>query len=134
MGELVVLLEKLFNKDTRYHNLDEIKKTLGLKGEERLSILKDALNHLVESGVIFYDKKFGYRIFPPNSGLAFGRIEINRAGRGFVHTKDGYLIIIENGDLNGSLNGDSVIVKNIYTRGKNYFGEIDKITKNLKLL
>lgn len=130
MDEVVSLLEKLFSKDTRYHNINEIKRTLRLKGEEKEAILNRALGILVETGVIFYDKKQGYRIFPTQSGFAFGEIEINKAGTGFVHTNDDHTILIENCDLNGALNGDNVIVTNIFSKRKDYYhGEIYKITK-----
>lgn len=130
MEEIVKLLEKLFSKDTRYHGKNEIIKSLNIKGEDNQKLLDIALEILVEDGIIFFDKKQGYRIFPTNSGFAFGELQINKSGTGFVHTSNGYTILIENCDLNGALNGDSVIVSNIYAKRKDYYsGEIYKITK-----
>lgn len=130
MKELINSLENLFSKDTRYHNKNEIIKSLNIKGEEEQKILDAALEVLIEEGVIFFEKKHGYRIFPTNNGFAFGELEINKSGTGFVHTSNGYTILIENCDLNGALNGDSVIVSNIYSKRKDYYsGEIYKITK-----
>ena len=130
MEEIVKLLEKLFSKDTRYHNKNEIIRLLNIKGEENQKQLDAALEVLVEEGIIFFDKKQGYRLFPVNNGFAFGELQINKSGTGFVHTSNGYTILIENCDLNGALNGDSVIVTNIYNKRKDYFsGEIYKITK-----
>ena len=130
MDEVISLLEKLFSKDSRYHSKSEIQKLLKLKGERQVEILDSALNTLAEEGKVFFDKKNGYRIFPSHQGFAFGKIEINKSGTGFVHTSDGYTILIENCDLNGALNGDNVIVYNIFNKRKDYFhGEIYKITK-----
>lgn len=130
MEELVNLLELLFSKDSRYHNKNEIIKLLHIKGEEQQNILDAALKLLIEEGKIFYESKYGYKIFPTHNGFAFGELEINKSGTGFVHTTNGYTIIIENSDLNGALNGDNVIVNNIFSKRKDYYsGEIYKITK-----
>ena len=62
MEELIILLEKLFSKDTRYHNKNDIIKALNIKGEQKQQLLDITLNVLVEEGVIFFDKKQGYKI------------------------------------------------------------------------
>ena len=130
MEDIVSLLEEFLSKDTKYHTKEDIQKSLKLKGEVQVSILEDALTILEENGKIFFDKKYGYRVFPTKEGFAFGEIQINKSGTGFVHTNDGYTILIENIDLNGSLDGDSVIVTNIYSKRKDYFhGEVYKVTK-----
>ena len=129
MEEIVNLLNEFFNKSTRYYDKSELKKRLNLKGETELKYLNEALNILVENGKILYDKK-GYRNFPTNSGFAFGQLQINKSGTGFVHTNNGYTILIENCDLNGALNGDNVIVYNILSKRKDYYhGEIYSVTK-----
>ena len=62
--------------------------------------------------------------------MAFGKIEINKSGTGFVHTKEGYVILIENNLLNGALDGDSVIVTGIVNKRKDYYaGEVFKVVK-----
>lgn len=130
MEELVDLLKNLFSKDTRFHSKNEIKKLLKLKGEVQDKILEDALSTLVENCTLFYDEKQGYKAFPLNKGYAYGEIEINKAGTGFVHTKDGYTIMIENKDLRGALNGDIVIVSNITNKIRGYYhAEVYKVTK-----
>ena len=121
MEEIIELLEKLFSKDTRYHNKNEIIKALNIKGEKEQKVLDAALEVLIEEGIIFFDKKHGYRIFPTNNGFAFGELQINKSGTGFVHTSNGYTILIENCDLNGALNGDNVIVSNIFSKRKDYY-------------
>lgn len=129
MEEIIESLEKLFSKNKQYHNYSDIVKTLNIKGENQEKILKSSLEVLTEEGIIFYDKKKGYKIFPEYE-YAFGTIEINKSGTGFVHTTKGDIILIENSDLNGALNGDNVIVSNIYSKRKDYYsGEIYKIAK-----
>ena len=120
MDEIVSLLIDLFSKDTRYHSENELKKHLNIKGEAKEKILFKALDKLTEDGIIFKDKKQGYRIFPTQSGFAFGQLQINKSGTGFVHTNDGHTILIENCDLNGALNGDNVIVTNIFSKRKDF--------------
>ena len=130
MDELILMLKELFEKNKNFYTFASIKKLLNIKGEEKNKILSKALNEMVESGDIFYDKKLGYRAFPTKDGYAFGTLYLNKVGTGFVTTNDGYTILIENSDLNGALNGDSVIVYNIFQRVKDYFhGEIYKVTK-----
>ena len=130
MEELISLLENFFSKDTRYHTKEEIKKQLKLKGENQEKILESAIKELEENGIIFFDSKKGYRIFPTDCDLVFGQIEINKAGTGFVHTKNGYTILIENIDLNGALNGDNVIASITSNKRKDFYsGEIFKIVK-----
>ena len=84
-------------------------------------------------GYIFFDSKKGYRIFSNDLGMAYGIIEINKNGNGFVHTKDGYIIFISLSDLNGALNGDAVIVYGISNGRKNEFvGKIKQVVKRKK--
>ena len=129
MEELVLLLKELFSKSQKFYTFFEIQKTLNIKGEERLNILEEALEFMTENGSIFYDSKFGYKLFPKDEGYAFGTIYINKAGTGFVTTDDGYTILIENSNLNGALDGDAVIVSNIFKNKREYFfGEIYKVT------
>jgi len=79
---------------------------------------------------LFFDAKKGYTLFVNELGVAYGEIEINKNGTGFVHTNDGYTILIENCDLNGALDGDKVIVTSIDSKRKDYYrGEICKVLK-----
>ena len=129
MEEIVLALKNFFENDYKFHSFEEIKKSLKLHGEEKLNLLKCALKVLEEEGFIFF-KNGNYQQFPLNDGLAFGKIEINKSGTGFVHTKEGYVILIENNLLNGALDGDSVIVTGIVNKRKDYYaGEVFKVVK-----
>lgn len=108
----------------------ELRKNLKIKKEEMAEKFKSSLRELIEDGLVFFDEKKGYRNFTNELGVAFGEIEINKKGNGFVHTNDGYNIFIEWKDLNGALNGDKVIVESIgFGRGNEFKGEIGKIVK-----
>ena len=126
-------LKKLFNFSKQYYSKSELQKKLKIQGEKGLYELEAALSELVEEGYIFFDSKKGYRIFSNDLGMAYGIIEINKNGNGFVHTKDGYIIFISLSDLNGALNGDAVIVYGISNGRKNEFvGKIKQVVKRKK--
>ena len=79
---------------------------------------------------LFFDEKKGYKIFTNDLGYAYGEIEINKSGNGFIHTKDGHIIFISNEDLNGALDGDLVIISSIdFGRKKDFKGVVYKVLK-----
>ena len=130
MTECKKEIENYFKQNNRFINSDELKKKMNIKGEEQTNLFYDALNKLVEEGSLFFDAKKGYKLFTNDLGFAYGEIEINKAGNGFVHTKDGYTIFIENIDLNGALNGDKVMVSSIdFGRRDQFKGEVHKVLK-----
>lgn len=130
MIELKELLKKYFEDTKSKHTKNELRKKLNIKGEKQTAIFDCALSELVEDGCLFLDEKGIYRLFTNEIGLAYGEIEINKNGCGFVHTKDGHTILIENIDLNGALDGDFVIVNGISSKRKDYYcGEVYKVLK-----
>lgn len=133
MEELKSLMLEFFSHDKKFHSKDELRKFLKIKGEEQTTIFNNALNGLVEDGCLFFDDKKGYTYFSNDMGLAVGEIEINKSGTGFVHTNNGYTILIENNDLKGALDGDTVIVNSINSNRKDFYsGEIYKVIKRKK--
>lgn len=117
-------------KNNRFINANDLKKYLKISGEEQTENFFDALKALEEDGSLFFDIKKGYRILENDLGFAYGEIEINKEGTGFVHTKDGYKIIINNQDLNGALNGDHVLISSIdYVKRNDFQGEVYKVLK-----
>lgn len=128
MENLVESLIKYFEKTNKSFTINELRKKFNIKGEEQTDIFCGALNALVENGGLFFDGKT-YKLFTPNLGYAYGEIEINKSGNGFIHTKYG-TIFIEREKLNGALNGDKVIIGNIdFGRKQDYKGEVTKILK-----
>lgn len=129
MDELESLVIRFFEKDKKYHSKEDLRKELKVKGETKVKLLYDVIDKLTLEGYLFYDKK-GYRIFTNDLGYAFGILKINKAGNGFIETRDGYKIFIRNENLNGALNGDNVIIGNIEFATKNEFkGKVYKILK-----
>lgn len=129
MTELKKMMEDYFNRNKGRISKDELRHKFNIKGEEQTAIFNCALNELVIEGCLFFDGK-NYRLFTNEIGLAYGEIEINKNGNGFVHTKNGYTILIENVDLNGALDGDKVIVSSINAKRKDFYcGEVYKVLK-----
>ena len=130
MDELKDLIKNYFEHSKTKITKEALKKKLNIKGEEQTAIFSCALNALVEDGCLFFDKNKHYKLLKNEIGLAYGQIEINKNGCGFVHTNDGYTILIENNDLNGALNGDKVLVNGIVNKRKDFYsGEIYKVLK-----
>lgn len=128
--EIIIKINELFDKDSKYYTEEDIRKKLNIKGEEQLILLNKTLEVLIEEGILFEGKNGYYKLFSKVKDFAFGQININKNGTGFVHTSDGYIILIENCDLNGALNKDNVVVSNIYSKRKDYYsGEIYKVVK-----
>lgn len=130
MEDLKELIKTFFEQSKKFYTKEELRKKFNIKGEEQTNVFNDALDSLIEDGCLFFDDKKGYKIFSYELGVAFGEIEINKSGNGFVHTNDGYTIFIDCSDLNGALDGDKVIVKSIeFGRKDEFKGEIDKVVK-----
>lgn len=130
MLDYKIEIENYFKKNNNFVKPEDLKKKMNIKGEEQTNLFYDALKELIEEGSLFFDIKKGYRLFTNDLGFAYGEIEINKAGNGFVHTKDGYTIFIDNLDLNGALNGDKVMISSIdFGRRDQYKGEVYKVLK-----
>lgn len=119
-----------FEKNKKFIKLDELKNKLQITGKQQTDSFFDAMSALIEEGSLFFDEKKGYRLFENELGFAYGIIEINNTGNGFVHTNDGYKISVSSEDLNGALDGDSVIVTSIdFGKRNEYKGEVYKVIK-----
>lgn len=130
MEEVKNLILELFQKKNTYIDIEQLRKLLNIKGEKQTEFFNEALNALIEDGSLFFNEKKGYILFTHDLGIAYGEVELNKQGNGFVHTKDGYTIFVEANDLNGALNKDLVYVNNIIPgRKKDYAGSICKIIK-----
>ena len=130
MGNMKEKLKEYFNAKDYFIKLDDLKKNLRIKGEEQTNSFYSALKELVEDGCLFFDAKKGYKLFTNDLGCVYGQIEISKTGTGFIHTKDGHIIYVQNEDLNGALDGDLVIVSSItFGKKSDYKGEVSKVLK-----
>lgn len=124
------LIKNYFKENNHFIMDNELKKILKIKGEEGINKFYETLEKLVEDGILFFEPKKGYKLFTNDLGYAYGEIEINKSGNGFVNTKDGYTIFISYEDLNGALNGDKVIISSIdFGRRDQFKGEVYKVLK-----
>lgn len=116
---------------------DELRKAINVKGETMQASFINALKTLEEDGQIYLDEQGFYKNFDPKQlGKVQGEIHINKTGNGFVFieykgSKTKYLI--DECHLNGALDGDTVVLKNIHHGKTNYANaEIEKIIKRAK--
>ena len=123
------IIEEL-SKKTKFIKSQELRTALKIKGEEQTDSFYNALNALVEEGSLFFDEKKGYHLFENDLGYAFGQIEINKNGDGFLNTSDGHKIFIPFESINGALDGDTVVVSSIeYDKRENLIGRVYNIIK-----
>ena len=116
---------------------DELRKAINVKGETMQASFINALKTLEEDGQIYLDEQGFYKNFDSKQlGKVQGEIHINKTGNGFVFieykgSKTKYLI--DECYLNGALDGDTVVLKNIHHGKTNYANaEVEKIIKRAK--
>ena len=126
--------EIMNNVDLKKLTVDELRKAMHVKGETMQASFINALNELEEKGEIYLDDDGYYKKFDAKQlGKVQGEIHINRMGSGFVFVeykgrKTKYLINEEH--LNGALEGDIVVLRNIHHGKTNYAdAEVEKIVK-----
>lgn len=126
--------EIMNNIDLKKLTKDELRKTMHVKGETMQASFINALNELEMTGQIYLDDEGYYKKFDSKQlGKAQGEIHINRMGSGFVFVEyKGKKIkyLIDENHLNGALEGDIVVLKNIKHGNTNYAdAEVEKIIK-----
>ena len=126
--------EIMKNVDLKKLTLDQLRKAAHIKGETMQASFINALNELEEKGEIYLDDDGYYKKFDAKQlGKVQGEIHINRMGSGFVFVeykgrKTKYLINEEH--LNGALESDIVVLRNIHHGKTNYAdAEVEKIVK-----
>ena len=117
--------------------MEELCKTIHAKGESMRASFINALNELEEEGKIYLDEDGFYKSFDSKQlGKVQGIIHINNLGKGFVFIEyNGHKIkyIINEENLNGALDGDVVVLKDIHHGKTNYAdAKVEKIIKRNK--
>lgn len=104
------IIEVLKQSEPIFYDPIKLNDMIGLKTVEEYKVLCETLDILVDEAILYKSKKDKYSLFE-NSHLLKGTIMINKAGNGFVTTtlKKDTLVRYEN--LNGALNGDTVVVE-----------------------
>lgn len=129
--------EIMKNIDLKKQTMEELCKTIHAKGESMRASFINALNELEEEGKIYLDEDGFYKSFDSKQlGKVQGIIHINNLGKGFVFIEyNGHKIkyIINEENLNGALDGDVVVLKDIHHGKINYAdAKVEKIIKRNK--
>ena len=129
--------EIIKNVDLKKQTMEQLCKAIHAKGESMRASFINALNELEEEGKIYLDDDGFYKRFDSKQlGKVQGEIHINNLGKGFVFIeynghKIKYLINEEN--LNGALEGDTVVLKDIHHGKTNYAdAKVERIIKRAK--
>ena len=129
--------EIIKNVDLKKLALAELRKTMHVKGETMWAYFNNALNELEEEGQIYLDDEGYYKKFDSKQlGKVQGNIHIDRLGNGFVfieHNNHKIKYLINEENLNGALEGDTVVLTDIHHGKTNYAdAKVEKIVKRAK--
>ena len=107
------VIEFFNNSNNRKYDIRELKRVFCTSGEHKVEELIDVLNKLEVEGILFLDdRKKLYCIFPKDERFVHGHIRINKHGEGFIDgLNNGLKYKVDVNNLNGALNGDTVILK-----------------------
>ncbi|MBR3490450.1 MAG: RNB domain-containing ribonuclease, partial [Bacilli bacterium] len=122
------ILEILSSSDKALSSI-ELLEALNMSEVSELTSLYEVLNDLEDEALIYKTRKDKYMLFE-NSHLKIGRLSVNKKGFGFV-TVSGLEddIYIDESNLNGALDGDTVIIEDIKGTGKKDEARVVKILK-----
>lgn len=129
--------EIMSDLELKKQTIDEIRKALHVRGEFMQASFIDALKELEEEGKVYLDedgfyKKFDYK----QLGKVQGKIYINNIGKGFVFIENNgrkTKYLVNENHLNGALDGDVVVLKDINHGKTNYAtAKVEKIIKRAK--
>lgn len=129
--------EIMKNVDLKKLTADELRHVIHVKGESAVASFVNALNELEEEGSIYLDEKGYYKKFDAKQlGKVQGQIHIDRVGNGFVfaeHNGQKAKYLIDQNHLNGALDDDIVVLKDIHHGKTNYANAtVEKIVKREK--
>ncbi len=129
MEELTRDILSYFEATRKKLTKEAAKKQFKIKGEQRTRFFDSALMALVEDGSLFFNEKTEeYETIKNRPLLIPSTLRFDKSGMAFIR-KGTQKIYIEEADLNGALDGDNVIVCNIYEKSNRLYGEIFQITK-----
>ena len=129
--------EIIKNIDLKKLTLDELCKTMHVKGESMRASFINAVNELEETGKLYLDDHGYYKKFDSKGlGKVQGQIHIDKVGNGFVfieYNNQKVKYLINEQHLNGALEGDTVVLKDIHHGKINYAdASVEKIIKRAK--
>ena len=120
-------LLEILKKEETAHELSDILDKLSIKSSEEIQEVIKNLNELENEGTVYRTKRDKFMYFP-YCHLLQGRLDSNKKGFGFVITDDEDIYIHEK-NMNGALNGDTVIIELLDKNAVKKEGKILKIVK-----
>lgn len=118
----------LLNRRNKALTVYDIKNELKLETNEQLEELLKCLNKLEDEAKIYHTNKDRYMLFN-NSHLRVGKMIANKKGFGFVDIEGDEDIYISYKNMNGALNGDTVVAEITTKKGLKLEGRVLKIVK-----
>ena len=118
---------EILKKEEIAFELSTIIDRLELKSTEDIQKVVSELNELENNGTVYRTKRDKFMYFP-YCHLKQGKLDANKKGFGFVKTDIGD-IYIDSKNINGALNGDTVIIEILDKNSPNPEGKILKIIK-----
>lgn len=106
----------------------DIKDALNLNSAEELQELLKTLDKLEKEFKIYHSNKGKYLLFN-DSHLKIGKLIVNKKGYGFVDIEGDEDVYVSYNNMNGGLNGDTVVVEITSKKGLKLEGRILKIAK-----
>ena len=92
-------------------NLIAINDLIGLKTAEELKMLENSLEDLYKENIVYKTNKGKYILYKNCPDFKIGKLDIKKAGFGFVLMNDEEDIFVAKDNLNGAINDDLVLVE-----------------------
>ncbi len=127
LNENQVLILNYMNEAQKKLSFSDLKKQFNIKGQDEITSFYNDINDLRLKGEIWLSDDY-YQIFPKNVGLYQGTITINESGRGYVKIGK-QKIFVPHEKLNGALDEDVVVLKEIHKEKGRVIAEVINIVK-----
>ena len=92
-------------------NLVAVNDLLGFKTPEELKELESVLEELYKENIVYKTNKGKYILYKNCPDFKIGKLDIKKAGFGFVLLSDEEDIFVAKDNLNGAINDDLVLVE-----------------------
>lgn len=125
MEELQTIILEYFNEQKRNVTIEEVSEAF--KNDYDGDDILTAIVMLEKQGKIFRNKKNQFQAWHNGIGRIYGTIHITSKGAGILKDEEGNVTFIHRDFLNGALNGDKAIVREIKMVKDRQEGKVEKI-------
>ena len=125
MEELQTKLLEYFSEQKRNVTIEEANEVF--KDSYESDDILTAIVMLEKQGKIFRNKKNQFQVWHNGIGRIYGTIHITSKGAGILKDEEGNITFIHREFLNGALNGDKAIVKELKMVRDRQEGKVEKI-------